>query len=199
MNCSNKRLIQASAYLLLALVINQALYTALYVAKIDVPRQFLWGLEGVLFTVLIAFAGAAMLQLRDNQLMWSAITFSAVLNIIQVSIGVTMFGTFSEAAGELEALKPALGGVVALSFMIYYAAKLLLGLAALSIGMGAMSEGSKVLGGITAGIGGIAVLANATLITFSRDGFLPSGVAGTTGVLATLLLAICLIAAARKS
>lgn len=198
MNFTNKHIIQISAYLLLALAITQAVFTVLYVAKLDLSRQFFWGMEGLLFTVLVAFAGTAMVQLKNEQLMWSAIAFSAVLNVIQVSIGVTMFGTFSEASGELEALKPALNGVVGLSFMIYYAAKLLLGLAALAIGMTVMSEGSKLLGGLTACIGSVAIVANAILITFGRDGFLPSGVAGATGVLATLLLAICLIVAARK-
>ncbi len=198
MNFTNKNIIQISAYILLVLAITQAIYTALYIAKLDFSRQFLWGMEGLLFTVLAAFAGAAMVQLKSDQLMWSAITFSAVLNVIQVSVGVTLFGSFSEAAGELGGLKPALSGVVALSFMIYYAAKVLLGLAALAIGMTALSEGRKVLGGATTFIGGIAILANAILITFGREGFLPSGVAGATGVIATLLLAICLIVAARK-
>lgn len=199
MNFTPKQLTQFSAYILLVLALTQVVYTALYVAKLDVPRQFLWGSEGLLFTVLIAFAGAAMVQLKENQLIWSAIAFSAVLNVIQVSVGITLFGSFSEAASEVKGLKPALSGVVALSFMIYYAAKLLLGMAALGMGSALMSEGNKALGGLTALVGGIAVLANAILITFGRDGFLPSGVAGATGVLATLLLALCLIAYSRKN
>ncbi|MCV6621074.1 MAG: thiamine biosynthesis protein ThiC [Cellvibrionaceae bacterium] len=199
MNFTPKQLTQFSAYILLVLALTQVVYTALYVAKLDVPRQFLWGSEGLLFTLLIAFAGAAMVQLKENQLIWSAIAFSAVLNVIQVSVGITLFGSFSEAASEVTGLKPALSGVVALSFMIYYAAKLLLGIAALGMGSALMSEGSKALGGLTALVGGIAVLANAILITFGRDGFLPSSVAGATGVLATLLLALCLIVAARKT
>ncbi|MBB6523009.1 thiamine biosynthesis protein ThiC [Pseudoteredinibacter isoporae] len=199
MNFTDKQIIKIVAYLLLVLALTQAAFTALYVSKIELSRQFFWGLEGLLFTVLLAFAGAAMVQLKNEQLGWSAIAFSAVLNVVQVAIGVTMFGTFSESASEVEGLKPALSGVVALSFMIYYAAKLLLGMAALVFGMVTMSDTNKALGGLTALLGGVAMLSNAILILFGRDGFLPSGVAGTSGVLATLFLAFCLISAARKA
>ena len=67
MNFTPKQLTQFSAYILLVLALTQVVYTALYVAKLDVPRQFLWGSEGLLFTVLIAFAGAATVQLKENQ------------------------------------------------------------------------------------------------------------------------------------
>ncbi len=199
MSFTNRRTVEIVAYLLLVLALTQAVFTALYVSEIKLSRQFFWGLEGLLFTILIAFSGAAMVQLKSEPLGWSAITFSAVLNVIQVAIGVTMFGTFSESSSQVEGLKPALGGIVALSFMIYYAAKLLLGFAALTFGMATMSEGKRMLGGLTALLGGIAILSNAILITFGRDGFLPSGVAGTSGMLATLFLAFCLIIAARKA
>lgn len=192
------RTVQITACLLLALAATQGLYTALHIAEVSVPRQLLWGLEGLLFTILIAFAGAAMVQAKHYQVGWSAIAFSAVLNLIQVSIGLTMFGPFREAASQLEALGPAAGSVVALSFMIYYAAKLLLGFAAFVFGTSKMSGGSKAIGGITAVVGVAAMLANAVLMTFGRDAFLPSAVAGASGVLATLLLALCLTSVARQ-
>ena len=75
---------------------------------------------------------------------------------------------------------------------------LLLGLAALVFGMASMAKGGKAIGGLTALAGVVAMLANGVLITFGRDGFLPSGVAGASGVIATLLLAICLISIYRK-
>ena len=193
MEFTHRQAVQITSYLLLALAVTQALYTVLYIAEIGVPRQLLWGLEGVLFTLLAAFAGAAMVQAKNYQVGWSAIAFSAVLNVVQVGIGLTMFGPFREAAGQLEALGPAAGAVVALSFMIYYAAKLLLGFAALIFGMAKMTEGARALGGLTALVGVVAMLANAILITFGRDAFLPSPVAGGSGVLATLLLALCLM------
>lgn len=197
MNFTYTRTVQFTSYLLLALAITQVIYTALYVAEVTPPRQLLWGLEGLLFTILAAFAGSALVQAKYHQLAWSAIVCSAVLNVVQVSIGVTLFVPFREAAGQIEALGPAAGGIVALSFMIYYAAKLLLGLAALIVGMAKMADGGKVLGGSTALFGAIAILSNAILVMFGRDAFLPSAVAGGTGVIATLLLALCLMSIAR--
>lgn len=198
MNLTSKQTIQISAYILLILVFTQAFYTGLYIAGVEVPRQFLWGFEAVLFSILAVFAGAALVQAKNYHLGWSAIAFGAVLNVIQVSIGLTMFGPFQEAAGQIDGLGSVAGAVVALSFMIYYAAKLLLGFAALVFGMASMAGDAKVLGKVATAVGGIAVLANAILIIFGREAFLPSPVAGGTGVLATLLLALCLMNIARE-
>jgi len=198
MEFSNKRTMLITASLLLVLAITQAIFTALYTAEISFSRQFAWGLEAVVFTLLVAFAGATMVQAKNSQLGWSAITFSAVLNIVQVSIGLTLFSSFGKVAGDVEGAQPLIGGVVALSFMIYYAAKVLLGLAAFVFGMTSMAKGGKAIGGLTALAGVVAMFANGILITFGRDGFLPSGVAGGSGMIATLLLAICLISLYRK-
>ncbi|WP_323750411.1 hypothetical protein [Marinobacter sp.] len=198
MEFTNIRTVRITSYLLLALAATQALYTILATAEISVPRQLLWGMEGFLFTILTAFAGAAMVQAKHYQLGWSAIAFSAVLNVVQVSVGVTMFGPLREAASQLDALGPLAGAVVALSFMIYYAAKLLLGLAALVFGMAKMSGGAKALGGLTALVGVVAMFANGMMVVFGRDVFLSSAVAGGSGVLATLLLALCVRSLARE-
>jgi len=187
-----------TALLLLVLAITQAIFTALYSAEVSFSRQFAWGLEALVFTVLVAFAGAAMVQAKNSQLGWSAIAFSAVLNIVQVSIGLTLFSSFGKVAGAVEGAQPLIGGVVALSFMIYYAAKVLLGLAAVVFGMTSIAKGGKAIGGLTALAGVVAIFANGILITFGRDGFLPSGVAGASGMIATLLLAVCLISIYRK-
>ncbi|MBH0077060.1 thiamine biosynthesis protein ThiC [Pseudoalteromonas sp. SWYJ118] len=198
MEFTNKRTMLITASLLLVLAITQAVFTALYSAEISFSRQYAWGLEAVVFTLLVAFAGSAMVQAKNAQLGWSAITFSAILNIVQVSIGLTLFSTFGKVAGTVEGAQPLISGVVSLSFMIYYAAKLLLGLAALVFGLSFIAKGGKAIGGLTALAGGVAMLANAILIIFGRDGFMPSGVAGASGMIATLLLAICLISLNRK-
>ena len=199
MEFTHKRTTLITASLLLALAITQAIFTALYSAEISFSRQYAWGLEAVLFTVLVAFASTTMVQAKNAQLGWSAITFSAILNIVQVSIGLTLFSTFGKVAGAVEGAQPLIGGVVSLSFMIYYAAKLLLGLAAVVFGLSYLAKGGKAIGGLTALAGAFAMLANAILIIFGRDGFLPSGVAGASGMVATLLLAICLFSLNRKA
>ena len=199
MEFTNKRTTLITASLLLVLALTQAVFTALYSAEISFSRQYAWGLEAVVFTLLVAFAGSAMVQAQNAQLGWSAITFSAILNIVQVSIGLTLFSTFGKVAGAVEGAQPLIGGVVSLSFMIYYAAKLLLGLAALVFGLSFIAKGGKAIGGLTALAGVVAMFTNAILITFGRDGFLPSAVAGASGMIATLLLAICLISLYRKA
>lgn len=188
-----KRNAQVVAYLLLVLVVTQAVFTALFNAGIAGPRPYIWGLEGVLFTFLAAFAGAALVQAKNYHLGWSAIAFSAVLNVVQVGIGLKLFGPFGGVAQQLEGAGPLIGAVLALSFMIYNAAKILLGLAALVFGMAKMTAGSKTLGGLTVLAGVIALVANSILIIFGRGAFLPPPVAGASGVVATVLLALCLI------
>ncbi len=198
MKFTNIRTVQITSYLLLALVVTQALYTALYISEAKAALKLIWGFEVVLFTILAAFAGAAMIQAKNYQVGWSAIAFSAVLNIVQVSIGLTMFEPLFAAAGQLEALGPVAGAVLALSFMIYNTAKILLGFAALVFGIAKMSAGAKALGGLTALTGVVAMFANTFLIIIGHDAFLPAAVGGGSGLLATLLLALCLTSIVRE-
>ncbi|WP_108792015.1 thiamine biosynthesis protein ThiC [Erythrobacter sp. Alg231-14] len=192
MEFTQKRTIHIVALLLIIAAVTQAVYTALYVAEADVPRQLLWGTEGALFVLMTAFAGSAMLQAKSLHLGWSAIAFASALNVVQVGVGLTMFGPFFEAAGAVEGLEPAATSVVAFSFMVYNAAKMLLALAAIVFGMAKLNAGSKALGGLTAVIGVVAFFSNALSMAMGRDfmGELP--LAGGSGVLATILLAVCL-------
>lgn len=186
------RSVRIVAIVLLLLAATQAIYTGLYVAKLAVPRQLLWGLEGLLFVVLVAFAGAAFVQDRRMALGWSAIAFSAALNVVQVGVGLTMFVPFREAAQSVEALAPVAGAVVTFSFFVYNAAKILLGLAALSFGLWRVQDGAKLLGRSAVAVGVIAIIANAAVLAMGRGSIIPSPVAGASGVLATMLLALCL-------
>ena len=191
MQNSTKQFISVAAFLLLLSAVTQAVYTALYVAEMDVPRQLLWGGEGILFTILAAYAGAAMVRASDFHLGWAAITAASILNVVQVGVGLTLFGPFFEAADAVPDLAPVAGAIVAYSFMVYNAAKVLLALAAIVFGLGQLGAGSKLLGGITAVIGAVALFSNALSLALGRDfsGELP--IAGGSGVVATILLAIC--------
>ncbi|MEO0448766.1 MAG: thiamine biosynthesis protein ThiC [Pseudomonadota bacterium] len=192
MDLSHSQTVKTIAALLLVAAITQPIYTALYLAAPEVERQFLWGFEGLIFVVLAAVAGSALVTAKRYTLGFSAIAFSAVLNVIQVGVGLTQFGPF-RAAAELNAdLGDVAFSVVAFSFFGYNAAKILLGLAALVFGLAKMGEGSKLLGGLTALVGVVAFIANTLVMMFGLQSFLPSPVAGGSGVVATLLLAICL-------
>ena len=193
MNFDFNRNAALTASILLIAAITQAIYTGLYVAEITPPRQLLWGGEGFLFVVLAAFAGAALAQAKSHHVGWSAIAAAAILNVVQVGVGLTMFGPFREVAQAVPEAAPAAGAIVAFSFMVYNAAKVLLALAAIVFGMAKMSAGSKALGGLTVAIGGVAFVSNTLSMALGRgfSGELP--IAGGSGVLATVLLAVCLL------
>lgn len=178
--------------LLLLTALSQPIYTAMYIGAPEIDRQFLWGLEGLLFVLLAAFAGSALVMAKRYTLGFSALAFASVLNVVQVGIGLTQFGPFREAAEA----NPELAGiglsVVALSFFGYNAAKILLGLAAIVFGRGKMKDGGNLLGGLTVLAGAVAFLSNTYVMMFGRDGGAFSLSAGATGVVATLLLALCL-------
>jgi len=192
------RTIKITAILLFLTAISQPIYTVLYLNAPDINRHWLWGLEGLLFVLLAAYAGAAMSESKRYTLVFSAIAFSAVLNVVQVGVGFTQFGPFRAVVTEVPDLKPAADSVVAFSFFGYNAAKILLGLAAFIIGLDKLSDGNKALGGITASVGVVAFFANTGVMMFGREGFVPSPLAGGSGVLAVLLLAICLFTMTRE-
>lgn len=198
MDLTQRRTTQLTGLLLLLAAITQAVYTALYMSKVDVPRQLLWGTEGFLFVMLAAFAGSALAQAKHHHLAWSAIAAAAVLNVVQVGVGLTMFGPFFEASGAVEGLSPAAKAVVAFSFMIYNAAKVLLALALVVFGISRLKAGSTLLGGASALVGVIAMASNTLSMAAGRTIFGELPVAGSSGVLATVLLALCILLAARS-
>lgn len=194
MELTQNRTVKIVAILLLLAAISQPIYTVLYQYAPEFDRKFLWGLEGLLFVLLATFAGSALVMAKRNTLGFSAIAFASVLNVVQVGVGLTQFGPFGAAARANPELGALAGGVVAFSFFGYNAAKILLGMAAIVFGLAKMKAGSRALGGLTALVGAVAFFANTMVMMFGRGGFVPSPVAGGSGVLATLLLAICLFA-----
>lgn len=192
MDFSQDRTVKIVALLLLLAALTQPIYTALYLGAPEIDRQFLWGIEGLIFVLLAAFAGSALVMAKRYTLGFSAIAFASVLNVVQVGVGLTQFGPFREAVEANPDLTGIGLSVVAFSFFGYNAAKILLGLAAIEFGRARMNAGGKTLGGLTVLVGAVAFLANTMVMMFGREGVVPSPLAGGTGVLATLLLAVCL-------
>ncbi|MEL6259167.1 MAG: thiamine biosynthesis protein ThiC [Pseudomonadota bacterium] len=180
------------AVLLLLTALSQPIYTALYLGAPEFDRQFLWGLEGLLFVLLAAFAGSALVMAKRYTLGFSALAFASVLNVVQVGVGLTQFDPFRVAAEANPEFTGIALSVVAFSFFGYNAAKILLGLAAIVFGRGKMKAGGNVLGGLTVLAGGLAFVTNTYVMMFGRDGGPLSLSAGAIGVIATLLLALCL-------
>ena len=193
MELSQKQTVKTIAVMLFLAAISQPIYTALYTVAPELgQRKILWGFEALLFVLLTAFAGSALVMAKRFTLGFSAIAFSAVLNVVQVGVGLTQFGPFRAAAQ----VNPDLGGlafsVVGYSFFGYNAAKILLGLAAVVFGFGNIGQGRKLLGGAAVAVGIVAVVANTFVMTMGLNGFFPRPIAGGSGVLATLLLSLCL-------
>ena len=196
------RTVKYTAVLLILAALTQPVYTALYMLAPTIDRSPLWSFEALLFTLLAAFAGSALVQAKSLHLGWSAIAMSAVLNIFQVGIGLVQFGPFQEVATANPEMAPLASSVEAFSFFGYNAAKVLLGLAALVFGMAKFAQGSKALGGMTTLVGVVAMISNAVVMGFGLStsitggGFMPSG---ASGVLATLLLALCLFGQGKET
>ena len=193
MEFTQNRTIKILAILLLLAAIIQPIYTLLYQQAPEVDRQILWRLEALIFVLMAAFAGAAMVQDKRYALGFAAIAFSTILNVTQVGIGLLQFGPFRAASQTYEALGPMAFSVVALSFFLYNAAKVLLGLAAIVFGLAKLKQGGTILGGLAVAAGAVALIANALVMMFGiQAGFIPRPLAGGSGVVATLFLAICL-------
>ncbi len=190
MELTQKQNLHVISVLLFLTVLTQAIYTALYLGANDIPRQWLWGLEGLVFVFLAAIAGSALVQAKQYTLGLSAIFASAILNFVQVGVGVTQFGPFREVSQAVEAIAPAAGSVVAFSFFVYNGAKILLGLAAIVFGSAISQTDSKIIGRLTIVLGLAAIVTNSIVVMFGRIDAVPSG---ATGVAATLLLAVCLL------
>ena len=190
MEFTQKQNIKVVSALIFATVASQALYTALYKYASEVPRLWLWSLEGLIFILLIAIAGSALVHAKKYTLGFSAIMASAILNFIQVGIGLTQFGPFREVAQSVEAMAPAAGSVFALSFFIYNGAKILLGISAMVFGAAITQTGPTILGRLAMLLGFAAIVSNSIAMMFGGVKAIPSG---AIGVVATLFLAVCLL------
>ena len=68
MEFTQKRTIKTLAILLLLAAVIQPIYTLLYQMAPDVDRQILWRLEALIFVLMAAFAGAAMVTVSYTHL-----------------------------------------------------------------------------------------------------------------------------------
>lgn len=193
MDITERSAAKTVALLLLLAAITQPIYTAFFIGAPEVDRRFLWRIEGLLFIVLAGFAGAGLVLAKRYALGFSAIAIAAVLKLLAVGLGLTQFFPFN-AAGEMNAdLSEVATLIIGFSFFCYNSANVLLGLAAIVFGLARWADQSRAIGTITTLVGIIALTANAIVMMFGFQGVLPSPVAGASGVLATVLLAVCLL------
>ncbi|WP_271078621.1 hypothetical protein [Aurantiacibacter sp. MUD61] len=181
-----------AAIALLITVITQIIYIAISNSGGTPPRDILWGIETVTFAFM-AIAGLALLPARP--LIGAGIAAGGIFNTIQSGMGLVMFGPLMDGG---EALAPVFGAVLSMAFLLYFAAKLAIGFAALAAALCLWgSKGiAKIVGALT-GVAGLAAMAlNIAAIFPATDLTFPAGGAGTA---AAALLALSLFFVKRPS
>ncbi len=198
MEFTQSRTVKIVALLLLLLAITQPIYTALFLGAPDFDRLFMWRLEGILFVLLAAFSASALVLVKSHALGFAAIALSALLKLLAVGLGLTQFGPFTAAAELNNDLSGVATSILDLSFFCYNSGNILLGLAAVVFGMARLRAGGRVVGRATVVVGALAFVTSAIVMMFGFQGFFPSPIAGASGVLVTVLLAICLFSVRKK-
>jgi hypothetical protein len=188
------RYLQAVPLAMIVLVVTQLSYVVLSNSGFEMHRMVIWTTEAVAFLGITVLALVALAQNSRLAPAWAAIAVSGVLNVVQVGMGLAMFGPLNDAG---EAMAPAYEAVVAGAFFLYFAGKWLFGLAAILVGA-AMLRGTGLAkaAGVLASLSGLAAMAvNLLGMATGMAWIFPAGAAGTA---ATLLLAIALAMTLRE-
>ena len=189
---SHRAPLRMLAFALLLTVASQLFYiTVVSEAGSDtVLRPITWFTE--LFAFLaVAVAGLTLAICKPQQgMIWPLVALSGVFNVLQVAIGLSMFGPALEG-GEAE---PQLfATVLAGAFFLYFLAKLMLGGVGIVLGAAAIrlpTLVAKVVGGLTLLSGLAALILNFLAMIDSKAWMFAAGASGTA---ATALLAILLL------
>ncbi len=120
-------------------------------------------------------------------MLWVTLAIAGILNVLQVAVGLSMFGPASE--GEPQLIATVLAG----AFFLYFLAKLLLAGTGIAFGLIALRDNTaltKALGGLTMIAGPAAAALNLLAMIDSKAWMFAAGASGTaaTGLLAILLL-----------
>ncbi|QZH73987.1 MAG: hypothetical protein JY451_09450 [Erythrobacter sp.] len=175
------------AVALIATVVTQVLYISTGVSG-TAGALVLWRSEAVAF---LAVALLGFVLVRDTPLVAGGLVLGGLFNVLQVGIGITMFGPLGEGG---DPLAPVMGAVLDFAFFIYHAGKIGFAAAAVALGLAAWSGATglaKILG-MLALLAGLAALATNL---FALAGGSATFLAGACGTAATLFLALAISAA----
>jgi len=188
------RYLQAVPLAMIVLVVTQLSYVVLSNSGFEMHRMVIWTTEAVAFLGITVLALVALAQNSRLAPAWAAIAVGGVLNVVQVGMGLAMFGPLKDAG---EAMAPAYEAVVAGAFFLYFAGKWLFGLAAILVGAVMLrGTGLAKAAGVLAILSGLAAMAvNLLGMATGMAWIFPAGAAGTA---ATLLLAIALAMTLRE-
>ncbi|MGB3377593.1 hypothetical protein [Allopontixanthobacter sediminis] len=186
---------QMAALALLVIVVTQALYMVNSSAGLGIATSIIWTIEAVGFMVMAVFAMVALARRASAPVVWASIALGGIFNVIQVGIGLAMFGPLQEAG---DASAAAFQAVLAGAFFFYFAGKFLFGIAAIVLGM-ALLKGpiaARVIAGLAILSGLAAVVLNAVAMGVGMDMVFAAGAAGTA---AALFAAIAVLTTGRQS
>lgn len=186
---------QMAALALLLIVVTQALYMVNSSAGLGIATSIIWTIEAIGFMAMSVFAMVALARRASAPAVWASIALGGVFNVIQVGIGLAMFGPLQEAGGV-----PSAGfqAVLAGAFFFYFAGKFLFGIAAIVLGL-ALLKGpiaARVIAGLAILSGLAAVVLNAAAMGVGMDMVFAAGTAGTA---AALFAAIAVLTTGRQS
>lgn len=194
MDFTARRSAQIVIVALFSVVITQIIYVALMSAGADINRMIIWTTEAVLFLAMSLFGLTLLVQSKSHRAVWTAIALGGIFNVIQVGMGLAMFGPLEEAG---EAMAPAFKAILAGAFFAFFVGKFLFGFAATLTGATLLRSGA----GVAKGVGGLAVLtglaAMATNVGAMAVGMDMVQSAGAAGTAATLFLGLALAFVAR--
>ena len=188
MDMTANRAAKYSAILLIVTVVTQIIYFAISAGGEEPPRMIIWTAEAVAFLGISVFALVVLARQAGNSAVWAAIAAGGLLNVIQVGMGLAMFGPLKDAG---EAMEPAFTAVLGGAFFLYFAGKFAFGFAGVLLGAGLMrgSGAAKAVGTLAALTGAAALLTNLGAMAKGMDLMFPAGIAGTA---ATLFLAVAI-------
>lgn len=159
-------------------------------------RSSVWTIEILLFAAIAIASLVGLVRSADMQLGWSALVVAGIINMIQSGIGLSMFLPASQAG---EQLAPLMGTVLAGSFLFYYLAKVVLGVAAVFFGLSLFRGGkaiARIVGLLSLISGVIAIALNVAAV---RMGLGAVPLAGASGAIATFFVGCALWVSARKT
>lgn len=170
---------RVAALALIVTVATQIIYITLSNLEITPNRQVIWSTE-VLAFLAIAVSGLALLPARP--LIGAGLAVGGVLNVIQAGMGLVMFPPLMEAG---EALAPVFSAVLTMAFLLFFAAKVSFGVAAIAAARELWSTGgaAKIIGALAGIAGLVAIALNAAAIAVGSDLTFPAGAAGTATAL----------------
>lgn len=184
-----------AALCMIIVVITQALYMINRSAELGIDPTIIWTIEAATFLAMTVFALVTLMGSTGMQIAWAAIAAGGLLNVIQVGMGLAMFGPLKDAG---EAMAPAFQAVLAGAFFFYFAGKFLFGIAGTVLGWALFKRAApmwKLVGGLSVITGLAAAAANLAGMAVGMDMVILAGAAGTA---VTLLAAIAAIMMAKN-